>query len=343
MKVLRIMGPEQLLLDDAPEPQIQSPTDAIVQVTKTAICGADLFPYHGFTPGFESGTIPGHEWVGVVREVGSEVQSLRPGQRVVNASMISDGTCPHCTAGRPMQCTSRALFGYSGVYERLDGGQAELVRAPNADRSLWPIPDDVSDDDAVFVADMLPTGLSAVSRAGVQLGDVAVVLGCGTVGLMAIMVAARIASTVIAVDGIEQRRELASSLGATAVSPEEAPDLVAAVTKGLGADAVIEAAGAKPALDSAFKLVRGRGTVCVVGAHFEPDYPLDAGRMFEGELSLRFAMGDPINDRQMLMSMISAGHFKPSQVISHQLPLSQALEAYEIFDRREASKVVLTP
>jgi len=343
MKVLRIMGPEQLLLDDAPEPTIQSSTDAIVEVTKTAICGADLFPYHGFTPGFEAGTIPGHEWVGVVREVGDGVEKLRPGQRVVNASMISDGTCPHCSAGRPMQCTSRALFGYSGVYERLDGGQAELVRAPNADRSLWPIPDDVSDDDAVFVADMLPTGLSAVKRAGVELGDVVVVLGCGTVGLMAVMVAAKLASHVIAVDGIEGRRELAASLGATTVTPEQAPDLVSTLTSGLGADAVIEAAGAKPALDSAFELVRGRGTVCVVGAHFEPDYPLNAGRMFEGELTLRFAMGDPINDREMLMSMIAAGHFRPSQVISHQMPLADALEAYELFDRREASKVVLTP
>lgn len=343
MRALRIMGPEQLLLDDAPEPTIQSPTDAIVQVTKTAICGADLFPYHGFTPGFESGTIPGHEWVGVVREVGEGVKKLRPGQRVVNASMISDGTCPHCDAGRPMQCQSRALFGYSGVYERLDGGQAELVRAPNADRSLWAIPDDVSDDDAVFVADMLPTGLSAVRRAGVQLGDVVAVLGCGTVGLMAIMVATKIAGHVVAVDGIEQRRDLAASLGATPVSPEQAPDLIGRLTSGLGADAVIEAAGAKPALDSAFELVRGRGTVSVVGAHFEPDYPLDAGRMFEGELTLRFAMGDPINDRAMLLSMIAAGHFRPSQVISHQMPLSEALKAYEIFDRREASKVVLTP
>lgn len=343
MKALRIQGPEQLLLDDAPEPQLQAPTDAIVQVSKTAICGADLFPYHGYTPGFEAGTIPGHEWVGVVREVGDAVQKLRPGQRVVNASMISDGTCPHCNAGRPMQCVNRALFGYSGVYERLDGGQAELVRAPNADRSLWPIPDEVSDDDAVFVADMLPTGLSAVQRAGVKLGDVVVVLGCGTVGLMAVMVAAKLASHVIAVDGIEQRRQLAASLGAVTVAPEQAADLVATLTSGLGADAVIEAAGAKPALDSAFKLVRGRGTVCVVGAHFEPDYPLDAGRMFEGELSLRFAMGDPINDREMLMSMIAAGHFKPSQVISHQMPLDDALEAYEIFDRREATKVVLTP
>lgn len=343
MKALRINGPEQLELDAAaPEPKLAASTDAIVEITKTAICGADLFPYHGHTPGFEAGTIPGHEWVGVVREVGPDVSGLEVGRRVVNTSMISDGTCAHCRAGRAMQCENRALFGYSGVYKRLEGGQAEFVRAPLADRSLWPIPEGVDDDDAVFVADMLPTGLSAVRRSGVGIGGTLVVLGCGTVGLMAVMVAAPMVRRVIAVDGIEDRRTAAAALGAEAVAPEEAADAVASATGGLGADAVIEAAGAKAALDSAFELVRGRGTVCVVGAHFEPDYPLGAGRMFEAELTLRFAMGDPLNDRESLLAMIAAGRIKPSQLISHRFPLEQGPDAYELFDRREATKVVLT-
>jgi threonine dehydrogenase-like Zn-dependent dehydrogenase len=343
MKAVRIQGPERLELDEAPEPRIEHPRDATVEVTATAICGADLFPYHGLTPGFEAGTIPGHEWVGVVREVGDEVRGLRPGQRVVNASMVSDGTCAHCRAGRPMQCEHRALFGYSGVYQRLDGGQADLVRAPNADRSLWPIPDGVADDDAVFCADMLPTALSAVRRAQVDVGDVVCVLGCGTVGLMAIMLARRIARRVIAVDGIEGRRELAAGLGATAVELDSAADAVAAATGGLGADVVIEAAGAKPALDAAFRLARGRGVVSVVGAHFEPDYPLDAARMFEAELTLLFSMGDPVTDREKLLAMIAAGEIRPAEVISHRLSLEEAPRAYELFDRREATKVVLAP
>jgi alcohol dehydrogenase len=343
LRAVRIQGPERLELDDAPDARVEAPTDAVVEIARTAICGADLFPYHGLTPGFEEGTIPGHEWVGVVREVGDGVRRVRPGQRVVNASMISDGTCDHCRAGRPMQCESRALFGYSGVYERLDGGQAELVRAPNADRSLWPIPDEVADDDAVFVADMLPTGLSAVRRGGVEVGDVVVVLGCGTVGLMAILLARRVARRLIAVDGIEARRELAAGLGADAVDPDSAADAVAEATGGVGADVVIEAAGAKPALDAAFGLARGRGTVSVVGAHFEPDYPLDAARMFEGELTLRFAMGDPINDRELLLAMIAAGELHPAELISHRMSLDQVQRAYELFDQREATKVVLSP
>lgn len=343
MKVVRIQGAEQLELDEAPDARLEADTDAVVEVTRSAICGADLFPYHGLTPGFEAGTIPGHEWVGVVREVGKGVSRLRPGQRVVNASMVSDGTCPQCRAGRPMQCENRALFGYSGVYERLDGGQAELVRAPNADRSLWPIPDEVEDDDAVFVADMLPTGFSAVSRGGVEVGDVVVVLGCGTVGLMAILLARRVARLVVAVDAIESRRELAAGLGAEVVDPDSAADAVADATGGVGADVVIEAAGAKPALDAAFGLARGRGAVCVVGAHFEPDYPLDAGRMFEGELTLRFAMGDPLNSRELLLAMIAAGELRPAELISHRMALDDAAHAYELFDRREATKVVLVP
>jgi alcohol dehydrogenase len=343
MKAVRIQGPERLELDEAPDARVEAPTDAVVEVTGSAICGADLFPYHGLTPGFEPGTIPGHEWVGVVREVGPAVRGLRPGQRVVNASMISDGTCRHCRAGRPMQCENRALFGYSGVYERLDGGQAKLVLAPNADRSLWPIPDQVADDDAVFVADMLPTGLSAVRRGGVEVGDVVVVLGCGTVGLMATLFARRVARRVIAVDGIAARREVAAGLGAEAVAPDAAADALADATGGLGADVVIEAAGAKPALDAAFGLARGRGAVCVVGAHFEPDYPLDAGRMFEGELTLRFAMGDPISDRELLLAMIAAGELHPAELISHRMSLDDAPRAYEMFDRREATKIVLEP
>ncbi|HTT95319.1 MAG TPA: alcohol dehydrogenase catalytic domain-containing protein [Solirubrobacterales bacterium] len=343
MKALRINGPERLELDEAAaEPRIEHPTDAIVEVSRTAICGADLFPYHGLTPGFEAGTIPGHEWVGVVREVGPEVKGIEVGQRVVNTSMISDGTCEHCRSGRPMQCEHRALFGYSGVYERLEGGQAQLVRAPVAERSLWPIPEGVDDDDAVFVADMLPTGLSAVRRAGVGIGDTVVILGCGTVGLMATMVAVPIARRVIAVDGIEARRDAAAALGAEPVAPEAAADAVAAATGGLGADAVIEAAGAKAALDAAFSLVRGRGTICVVGAHFEPDYPLEAGRMFEAELTLRFAMGDPLNDRETLLGMIADERLRPSRLISDRFPLERGAEAYEKFDRREATKVVLT-
>ena len=343
MKAVVLAGVGDLRLDTVPDAQLTEPTDALVRVTRTGLCGADLFPFHGHTPGFEDGTILGHEFVGVVEAVAADVRGLERGDRVVSTSTISCGACAHCRAGRPSQCLERALFGYSGVYQRLDGGQAELVRVPFAERSLFVVPEAVSDDAAVFAADMLPTGYNAVKRADVQQGDVVAVLGCGTVGLMAVLFARRIARRVIVVDGIEARRTLAASLGAEAVAPDEAAAAIEAATDGIGADAVIEAAGAPAALTAAMALVRGLGTVSVVGAHFEPDFPLDNGLMFEKEMTLRVTWGHPFKDRERILAMIAAGVIDPLPAVTHRFALADAQEAYRVFDAREAVKVLLSP
>jgi alcohol dehydrogenase len=342
MRAVVLAGVGDVRVESVPDPVIQQPTDAIVEVRATAICGADLFPFHGMTPGFEDGTVLGHEFAGVVVEVGSEVDVVRAGQRVVNTSMISDGTCPSCAAGRITQCEGRSLFGYSGVYPRLDGGQAELVRVPNADRCLRVLPDSVSDDAAIFLADILPTGYGAVQRGGVGPDSTVVVVGCGPVGLMAILCAVPEARRVIAVDGIAERRVLAALLGAEAIEPADAQRVVAEATNGLGADVVIEAAGSPGALSASLQLARGRGTVSVVGAHFEPDYPLNNALMFEHELTLRFTIGDPSNDGAGLLARLADGSLAPAPVITHHVPLADAAEAYRLFDERLATKVVLT-
>ncbi len=343
MKAVVLRGPGDVGVDDVDDPTIREPGDAIVAVRASALCGADLFPFHGLTPGFEAGTILGHEFAGEVVEVGSDVSSLRPGMRVVNTSMISDGTCPSCRAGRVTQCEGRSLFGYSGVYPRLDGGQAELVRVPHADRALRPLPGEVTDEEAVFLADVLPTGYAAVVRADTQAEDVVVVVGCGPVGLMAVLCARGGSRRLIAVDGVPVRRELAEQLGAEGVPPESAADVVARATDGLGADVVIEAAGTPGALDAALRLARGRGVVSVVGAHFEPDYPLDNALMFERELTLRFSIGDPTADGPLLLERLVSGELDPTPVVTHRMALSEAAEAYRLFDSREATKVVLAP
>ena len=193
-----------------------------MRVTTTALCGADLFPFHGHVPGFVNGTVLGHEFVGIVESVGAAVSTVKIGDRVVSTSTISCGACAHCRAGRSSQCPDRALFGYSGVYQQLHGGQAELVRVPMADRCLKVLPESVSDDAAVFVADMLPTGYSAVRRADLSLGDVVAVVGCGTVGQMAIIFA-----NAGRPDGHRRRwhpgtARLAERFGALAVAPEDA-------------------------------------------------------------------------------------------------------------------------
>ena len=343
MRAVVLRGVGDVACTTAPDPQLEAPTDAIVDVSATAICGADLFPFHGLTPGFEDGTILGHEFAGVVAEVGHDVEGIRPGQRVVNASMISDGTCFACRAGRPTQCSSRALFGYSGVYPRLDGGQAERVRVPNAGRTLQVLPDEVSDDAAVFLADILPTGFVALQRCDLPPRAFVCVVGCGPVGLMAVLCALPFAERVLCVDGVAERRALAERLGAEALAPEEAEEAVAAASEGQGADAVIEAAGSPDALGLALRLARGRGIVSVVGAHFEPDYPLDNALMFERELTLRFSIGDPTNDRGQLLAELASGRLDPTPVLTHRLPLEAAAEAYRLFDTREATKVLLDP
>ena len=343
MRALASFGPEDVRLIDAPDPVIDVPTDALVRVTTTALCGADLFPYHGYVPGFLAGTILGHEFVGVVESVGSAVGAVKVGDRVVSNSTISCGSCTACRAGRSSQCPDRALFGYSGVYQQLHGGQAEMVRVPGADRTLKVIPDGVTDEQAVFVADMLPTGYSGVRRADVTQGDVVVVVGCGTVGLMSILFATRVARTVIAVDGIAERRALAARCGAVAVSPDDAAAVIAEVTDGLGADSVIEAAGSPGALTAAIGFARGQGTISVIGAHFEPDYPLNLGLMFERELSLRVTWGHGFNDRDRILAMLASGTLDPTPAITHRFALADAAEAYRIFDSRQAIKVLLRP
>jgi alcohol dehydrogenase len=342
MRAVVLRGPGDVAVEEVADPMLLEPGDAIVAVRATAICGADLFPFHGLTPGFEAGTVLGHEFAGDVVEVGPDVERVRPGQRVVNTSMISDGTCPSCRAGRVTQCEGRSLFGYSGVYPRLDGGQAELVRVPQADRALRTLPDEVSDEGAVFLADILPTGLGAVERGGVSAGDTVVVVGCGPVGLMAVLCAAGVAGRLLAIDAVPARRELASQLGAEAVAPEDAEAAVAEATDGLGADVVVEAAGSAAALGASLKLARGRGVVSVVGAHFEPDYPLDNALMFERELTLRFSIGDPTADGELLLSRLASGELDPTAIVTHRLPLADAAEAYRLFDSREATKVVLS-
>jgi alcohol dehydrogenase len=343
MRAVRTGEPGTVEVADVPEPQLTDPRDAVVKVTAAAICGADLFPIHGMTPGFDNATVLGHEFVGTVEQTGAAVERVQAGQRVVCSSTVSDGTCGHCRANRPAQCERRSLFGYSGVYPRLDGGQAELVRIPMADRCLLPLPDVVSDEQALFLADILPTGFAAVRNSEADLADTIVVVGCGPVGLMAVLCAAGPGGGVIAVDGIPARRELASEFGAVTAAPQDAEDLVLARTRGMGADVVIEAAGTPQALDAALRLARGRGVVSVVGAHFEPDYKLDAGLMFERELTLRFSIGDPITDRERLMQMVLDRKLEPERVVSHRVPLDEAPEAYRLFDERIATKAVLYP
>ena len=341
MKAVILEAPGRIAVRRVEDPRIQEPTDAIVRVSHSAICGADLLPFHGHTPAFEYGMIPGHEFVGEVVAVGERVTGLAPGTRVVNTSMTSCGACRECRARRWTQCEHRSLFGYSGVYPRLEGGQAEYVRVPSASRSLLPLPDAVSAEDALFLADILPTGFAGVDSAGVGSGDLLVVQGAGPVGLMAVLVGVSRGARVAAIDGVEDRRRLAEELGAVSAAPQDARALVQELGAGGGADCVVEASGSIPALQEALHLVRPQGIISVIGAHFEHDFPLDNGVMFEKELALKFSIGNPFETRGPLLDAIQRGEISPRRVLTHVLPADRAEEAYARFDNREFTKVAL--
>jgi alcohol dehydrogenase len=347
MRAVVAAGPDVVEVADVPEPGIKEPGDAIVAVAATAICGADLLPVAGRVPGFEWGTVLGHEFAGTVADAGPEVP-FRPGTRVVCSSTYSCGHCRACRAGASPQCESMALFGFSGVYPKLDGGQAERVRVPNARRLLWPLPPELDDESAVFVADILPTAMRAVQRADlgagpVRAGPVLAVTGAGPVGLLALLVAGLRTEHVVMVDPDEARRAAAAGLGAAAVTPEDALDCIRSLTGGRGADAVVEASGSEAALRLALDLVASRGTVSVVGAHFNPAAPIDLGRMFANETTLRFSIGAPTDDREQAANLILGGDIDPRRIISHRLMLERAPEAYRVFKSRGAIKVLLTP
>jgi 2-desacetyl-2-hydroxyethyl bacteriochlorophyllide A dehydrogenase len=331
-------GPGVVAVEELPPPRLTHPRDAVVRVTRAAICGTDLHPYRGEIPGFAAGTVLGHEFAGTVHEAGVEVP-FEAGRRVFASDVIACGRCADCARGWHYQCPAVSLFGYSDVVGAyVPGGQAEYVRVPFADVVLSATPDGVADEQALFAGDVLTTGYAAARDADVTPGDLVAVVGAGPVGLLAAMCAAVSgAARVVVADPAPERRERAESAGFTAVPPER----LRASVGGRGADAVIEAVGSDAALGCALGAAGPRATVSVVGAHHSAAAPFPTGTAFARELTVRFTVGDPIALRAPVLALIGAGRIEPSSIVSHRLPLSEAVTGYELFDRRHAFKVVL--
>lgn len=338
-------GAFDVRLDDLPMPELIDPRDAILRVTRSAICGTDLHPYRGEIADFPPGTIMGHEFTGVVEEVGRAVKlSLRPGERVLASDVIACGECWFCRRGWHYQCQHVSLFGYGTVVGTpIPGGQAEYVRVPYADVVLSRIPDVLTDEQALFVGDILTTGYTCAYEAGIAPGDTVAVIGCGPVGLFALMTAYLLgAECVIAIDPHPGRRTFARKLGGYPLAPDDAlAEYVRELTGGRGVDAVMEAVGSEEALATSLEIVRPRGTISVVGAHHSQAMPFPTGIAFGHELTLRFSVGDPIRWHAQLFKLLEAGKLDPTCIISHRLPLAEAIEGYRLFHQRKATKVVL--
>jgi 2-desacetyl-2-hydroxyethyl bacteriochlorophyllide A dehydrogenase len=344
MKGVVFQGPYQVTVDaELPMPRVLNPRDAVVRVTRTAICGSDLHPYRGEMPDFAPGTVLGHEFSGVVVDAGADVP-FAMGDRVFASYLVACGRCPRCARCWHYHCEHASIFGYSTVVgPPVAGGQAEYVCVPFADVVLARSPDDLTDEQVLFAGDVLSTAYAAAVDAEIGSGDVVGVVGAGPVGLLGAMCASALgAAEVIVSDPDPGRRAKAASLGMHAVAPGELRDSLDKVSHGWGARVILEAVGTDAALASALRSAGPRATVVAVGAHSSEAMPFPTGLAFTRELTIRFTVGDPIRHRADALRLVRSGLVDPARIISHRLPLSDARRGYELFDRREAFKVVLT-
>jgi threonine dehydrogenase-like Zn-dependent dehydrogenase len=331
---------------DLPDPEIEAPTDAIVRVTRTAICGSDLHLLHGKAP-MEPGEPLGHEAVGVVEAVGDEVRDVNEGDRVAVAFNVACGHCWFCGNGQSALCDDDRIFGYGVFGGALPGAQAQWLRVPSADVNLLPLPDEVDDDAGVFLGDVLATGFYGASLAGARSQDVVAVLGCGPIGFCTIQgLRALGGPTVYALDREPSRLALAEAAGATPVHIDERnpATALAEATDGRGGDVVIDAVGHPTAFEGAIDTVRRGGTVVVLGVYSSETTELQLGAYWSRALTLRFAGLTPVLAWWgEAKDALARGDVDPRPLISHRLSLEDAAEGYALFDRREATKVVLEP
>lgn len=345
MKAVTFQDAGHVRIEDVPKPAIAAPTDALVRVTATAICGSDLHILHGVTP-VNPGAILGHEFVGVVEEAGPGVTRFGAGDRVVAAFSTACGVCALCRRGWFSQCVEKATFGHGEFFGGLGGGQAEHCVVPHADLNLEAIPEGVTDEQGLFVGDVLSTAYFGAERADLRPGDTVAVIGAGPVGLLAIMAADLFGPALIfAVDMVEERLALAQELGATPIDASRVHPVAAIqeATGEIGVDASIECVGAIPAITTAIECVRGGGTISSLGvpSATSADFPYMEAWM--RDLTFRAGWANVQAYMPRLLDLIAAGRLRPERVISHRMTLDQAEDAYRMFDAREATKVVMTP
>jgi len=342
MLAVTFQEPGRVALEERPEPRIENAGDAIVKVEAAGICGSDLHIYHGRVP-IEQGFTIGHEYVGTVLETGDAVTSIATGDRVLGAFHTACGTCFFCRLGVYQKCDMTRVFGHGATLGSLQGTQAEQTLVPHADMTLRRVPDGLGDGAALFAGDAMATGYHGVVGAGLEAGDTCAVIGLGPVGLCAVM-SARVAgaSRIRAIDTVAERLEVARSLGAEPVhATEEDPRAAAkAATDGRGLDVVVEAVGDPRALDLACRLARKAGTVSVVGVYAERA-EVHMGIVWIKALRLVTGHANVIGHLDSVLALMASGRLDPEPLVTHRMPLQEAAEAYAIYDRREALKIVL--
>ena len=347
MKALVYQGPGRKEWRDVPDAAIQEPTDAVVQVDTTTICGTDLHILQGDVAAVTEGRILGHEAVGTITAVGDAVKGFSVGDRVLVPAITKCGRCEYCQRGMPSHC--QTVGGIGWIFGHLiDGTQAESVRVPYADTSLYTVPADVTNEQAIFLADSLPTGYEVGVLAGqVRPGDTVAVVGAGAVGLAAILTTGLWgASKVIAVDTNKFRLGTALEFGATDIVEAGATtrEDVIGLTDGLGVDVSIEAVGYPETLLTTLSLVRPGGTVANIGVHGAP-VELPMHEMWIQNLTLTMGLVDTVSI-PTLLKMVASGRIPAEKMGTHSFTFSQMDEAYDVFKNAAANsaiKVIITP
>jgi len=379
MLAVSYQGPNRVRVVKKREPVIEHPNDVILRVTRTAICGSDLHLFHGLVPDTRVGCTFGHEFAGVVEEVGSSVESLKRGDRVVVPFNIACGTCFFCSRGLTANCENvnpsakiaGGVFGYSHTTGGYEGGQAERVRVPFADVGPMKIPDDMTEEDVLFLSDILPTGYQAAEMGEIKPGESVVVFGCGPVGIFAQKAAWLLgAGRVIAVDHLDYRLDIARRYSnVETVNFREVDDIVAhlvAMTDGRGADVCIDAvgleaegsraqkllgvkakllAGSAAAISWAIDSVRKAGNVVLIGVYGPPFNLVPIGTAMNKGLTLRMNQCNVKRYMPLLLDHIRAGRIDAKGIITHRVPLDHAADAYDIFEKKKDGclKCVLVP
>ncbi|QWC86092.1 alcohol dehydrogenase catalytic domain-containing protein [Nocardioidaceae bacterium] len=387
MKAVTWQGRRDVRVEEVPDPVIQEPTDAIVRLTSTGLCGSDLHLYETLTPYMGEGDVLGHEPMGVVEEVGSETGDLRVGDRIVVPFQISCGHCWMCDRGLFTQCettqvreqgTGAALFGFSKLYGEVPGGQAELLRVPQAQFTHIKVPEGPSDDRFVYLSDVLPTAWQSVAYADTPAGGTLLVLGLGPIGDMATRIALHQGLRVIAVDRVPERLARATARGAETIHLDEVDDVgeeVRSRTAGRGADAVVDAVGMEAhgnpvaaagqalfgmlpkrlssalmdrvgvdrlgALYTGIDAVRRGGTVSLIGVYGGQSDPMPMMTMFDKQIQLRMGQANVkawVDDIMPLL-LDDSDPLGTEDFATHRLPLSEAPGAYERFQKKQDGTV----
>jgi len=338
MRVAVLHGPRDVRFEERDEPKIMKPTDTIIRVSSACVCGSDLWPYRGIQP-IAQPTPMGHEYCGIVEEVGSAVKTVKPGQFVVGSFCISDNTCPNCRAGYQSGCQN---------LEFMTGAQAPMARVPFADGTLVATPELPSDDiipSLLTTSDVLGTGWFAADAANVKPGATVAVVGDGAVGLLGVLSAKQMgAERIIAMSRHQTRQKLAKEFGATDIVTERGDDGVARIkelTKGIGADSVLECVGTQESMMQAVRSTRPGGSIGYVGVPH--GVQLNAEQLFFTLVRLH---GGPAPVRRYLPELIKLvfdRKINPGKVFDLTLPLDQVAEGYRAMDERRAIKALLRP